>query len=46
MPSEYYNRHAEELIKLAEYFEKSKHEFMRFRAGRIRALIKRESEKE
>ena len=45
MPSEYYNRHVEELIKLAESFEKSPLEHVQVRAKRIRALLKRESEK-
>lgn len=45
MPSEYYNKHEEELRALCEQFEKSPLEHMKIRAKRIRALLKREGEK-
>ena len=46
MPSQYYNSHVEELNALAEGYEKDPREFIKVRAKRIRALLKREKEKD
>lgn len=46
MPSQYYNSHVEELNKLCETYEKDPREFIKVRAVRIRALLKREKEKD
>ena len=42
MPSEYYNKHEEELRALCEKFEKDPREHVQVRAKRIRALLENE----